>query len=484
MTIFSNTDNGVVKLSFLTSIVNNISTRGIPLIKKLIIWYTAVGQKRLNVLWVRRRKPMPAVAVIGAQWGDEGKGKIVDVIAEKANMVVRYSGGSNAGHTVINAMGTFKMHLIPAGIFHSDVICIISNGVVLDTDVILQEIDELKSKGVPVSHLFISDRAHLIMPYHILLDGLEEEARGKDAIGTTKKGIGPAYMDKVGRSGIRAGDLLDKKNFKERLALILKEKNRLLTKLYDVKPLDLEEVYKKYCNYGDKLAPFLNETDVMIAEAIEQKKNVVLEGAQGSLLDIDFGTYPFVTSSSTIAGGACAGLGLSPLKLDGIIGVFKAYCTRVGGGPMPTELLDEVGEKIRQHAREWGATTGRPRRCGWFDAVVGRFSVRINGFTSIAITRLDILSILPSIKVCTSYKLDGKTIKNPPSSVAKLARCEPVYEELPGWGVDITGVRRLQDLPVNARNYVRRVEDLLNCPASIVSVGERREQTIMVKEPF
>lgn len=427
---------------------------------------------------------MPAVAVIGAQWGDEGKGKVVDVIAERANMVVRYSGGSNAGHTVINSMGTFKMHLIPAGIFHSDVICIVSNGVVLDPDVILQEIDELKSKGVSVSHLFISDRAHLIMPYHILLDGLEEEARGKDAIGTTKKGIGPAYMDKVGRSGIRAGDLLDKKNFKERLAIVLKEKNRLLTKLYDVKPLDLDEVYKKYCNYGDKLAPFLNETDMMIAEAIEQKKNVVLEGAQGALLDIDFGTYPFVTSSSTIAGGACAGLGLSPLKLDGVIGVFKAYCTRVGGGPMPTELLDEIGERIREHAKERGATTGRPRRCGWFDAVVGRFSVRINGFTSIAITRLDILSILPSIKVCTSYKLDGKTITNPPSSVARLAKCEPVYEELPGWEGDITGARRLQDLPANARNYVKRVEELLNCPASIVSVGERREQTIMVKEPF
>jgi adenylosuccinate synthase len=433
---------------------------------------------------VRRRKLVPAIAVIGAQWGDEGKGKVVDVVAERSDMVVRYSGGSNAGHTVINSMGTFKMHLIPAGIFHSDVTCIISNGVVLDPEVILKEIDDLLSKGVPVSHLFISDRAHLIMPYHILLDGLEEEARGKGAIGTTKKGIGPAYMDKVGRSGIRAGDLMDKKNFKERLAIVLKEKNLMLTKLYGAEPLDLEEVYKKYCDYGDKLAPFLKETDMMIAEAIEQNKNVLLEGAQGSLLDIDFGTYPFVTSSSTIAGGACAGLGLSPLKLGGVIGVFKAYCTRVGGGPMPTELLDEVGEKIRQHAKEWGATTGRPRRCGWFDGVVGRFSVRINGFTSIAMTRLDILSILPSIKICTSYKLDGKTITSPPSNVATLARCEPVYEELPGWGVDITGARKLQDLPENARSYVKRIEELLNCPASIVSVGERREQTIIVKEPF
>jgi adenylosuccinate synthase len=428
--------------------------------------------------------PVPVVAVIGAQWGDEGKGKIVDVIAERASMVVRYSGGSNAGHTVINSIGNFKMHLIPSGIFHNDVTCIISNGVVLEPDVILHEIEELKSKGVSVDHLFISDRAHLIMPYHLLLDGLEEEARGKGAIGTTKKGIGPAYMDKVGRSGIRAGDLLDKEYFRERLSIVLEEKNRILTKLYGKEPLDFDKVYKQYCDYGDKLEPFLNETDLMIDGAIECKENVLLEGAQGSLLDIDFGTYPYVTSSSTIAGGACAGLGLSPLKLNGVIGVFKAYCTRVGGGPMPTELLDDIGEKIRQHANERGATTGRPRRCGWFDGVVGRFSVRINGFTSIAITRLDILSILPSFKICTAYKLDGKTITNPPSSVAKLARCEPIYEEIPGWGADITKIRRLRDLPAEARSYVKRIEELLNCPASIVSVGERREQTIIVKEPF
>jgi len=427
---------------------------------------------------------MPVVAVVGAQWGDEGKGKIVDVIAERASMVVRYSGGSNAGHTVINSLGTFKMHLIPAGIFHSGVKCVISNGVVLDTDVILQEIAELQSKGVAVDHLFISDRAHLIMPYHLLFDGLEEEARGKGAIGTTKKGIGPAYVDKVGRNGIRAGDLLDKESFRERLAIILGEKNRILTRLYGKEPLDFDKVYKQYCDYGDKLSPFLNETDLMVDGAIERKENVLLEGAQGSLLDIDFGTYPYVTSSSTIAGGACAGLGLSPLKLDGVIGVFKAYCTRVGGGPMPTELLDETGEKIRQHAKEWGATTGRPRRCGWFDAVVGRFSVRINGFTSIALMRLDILSILPSIKICTAYKLDGKTITNPPTSVATLAKCEPVYEEMPGWGADLTGIRRRRDLPLEARNYVKRIEELLNCSASIISVGARREQTIIVKEPF
>ncbi|MEA1959059.1 MAG: adenylosuccinate synthase [Chloroflexota bacterium] len=427
---------------------------------------------------------MPVIAVIGAQWGDEGKGKIVDMVAERADMVVRYSGGSNAGHTVVNATGEFKMHLIPVGIFHSDVTCIISNGVVVDPEVILTEIDDLKKRGVSVDRLYISDRAHLIMPYHIMLDGLEEEARGSGAIGTTKKGIGPAFMDKVGRSGIRTGDLLDKENFKDRLAIVLENKNRVLTKLYGAKPLDFDEVYEKYCVYGDRLAPFLYGTDMMISEAIERNENVLLEGAQGSLLDIDFGTYPYVTSSSTIAGGACAGLGLSPLMLDGVTGVFKAYCTRVGGGPMPTELLDDLGERIRQHAKERGATTGRPRRVGWFDAVFGRFSVRINGFTSMALTRLDILSILPSIKVCTSYKLDGEIITNPPSSVAKLERCEPVYEELPGWQVDVTEARRFEDLPAEARSYVRRIEELLNCPASIISVGERREQTIIVKEPF
>jgi adenylosuccinate synthase len=425
---------------------------------------------------------MPVIAVIGAQWGDEGKGKIVDLLAEKAHMVVRFSGGSNAGHTVINPCGEFKMHLIPAGIFHREVTCIIGNGVVIDPAVFLEEVEALKSRDVSVDRLFVSDRAHLIMPYHLQLDALEEESRGSGAIGTTRRGIGPAYMDKVGRLGIRTGDLLERDAFLERLRLVLDQKNRILTRVYQAQPLVLEEIYEKYCHYGELLAPFIRETDLMVAEALERKEKVLLEGAQGTLLDVDFGTYPYVTSTTTMTGGACSGLGLSPLKLDGIAGVFKAYITRVGGGPMPTELLDETGELIREHAHERGATTGRPRRCGWFDAVVGSFSARINGFSSFILTRLDILSILPSIKICTAYRLEGKTLKSPPSSVAMLARCEPLYEELPGWQIDISDIRRFEDLPGEARTYVERLEELLNCSASIISVGERREQTIMVKE--
>jgi len=425
---------------------------------------------------------MPVIAVIGAQWGDEGKGKIVDLLAEKAHMVVRFSGGSNAGHTVINPCGEFKMHLIPSGIFHREVTCIIGNGVVIDPAVFLEEVEALKSQDVSVDRLFVSDRAHLIMPYHLQLDALEEESRGSGAIGTTRRGIGPAYMDKVGRLGIRTGDLLERDAFLERLRLVLEQKNRILTRVYQAQPLVLEEIYEKYCHYGELLAPFIRETDLMVAEALERKEKVLLEGAQGTLLDVDFGTYPYVTSTTTMTGGACSGLGLSPLKLDGIAGVFKAYITRVGSGPMPTELLDKTGELIREHAHERGATTGRPRRCGWFDAVVGSFSARVNGFSSFILTRLDILSILPSIKICTAYRLEGKTLKSPPSSVAMLARCEPLYEELPGWQIDISDIRRFEDLPGEARTYVERLEELLNCPASIISVGERREQTIMVSE--
>jgi len=425
---------------------------------------------------------MPVIAIIGAQWGDEGKGKIVDLLAEKAHMVVRFSGGSNAGHTVINPYGEFKMHLIPAGIFHREVNCIIGNGVVIDPAVFIEEVETLKRQDVAVDRLFVSDRAHLIMPYHLMLDALEEESRGSGAIGTTRRGIGPAYMDKAGRLGIRTGDLLERGAFLERLRLVLDQKNRILIRVYEAQPLMLEEVYEKYCHYGEILAPFIRETDLMVEEAVERKEKVLLEGAQGTLLDVDFGTYPYVTSTTTMAGGACSGLGISPLKLDGIAGVFKAYTTRVGGGPMPTELLDETGELIREHAHERGATTGRPRRCGWFDAVVGSFSARINGFSSFVLTRLDILSILPSIKICTAYRLEGKTLNNPPSSVEDLARCEPLYEELPGWQTDISAIRRFQDLPREARTYVQRLEELLDCPASIISVGERREQTIIVQE--
>jgi adenylosuccinate synthase len=425
---------------------------------------------------------MPVIAIIGAQWGDEGKGKIVDLLAEKAHMVMRFSGGNNAGHTVINPYGEFKMHLIPAGIFHREVTCVIGNGVVIDPSVLIEEVEELKKCNIVVDKLFISDRAHLIMPYHFMLDALEEESRGSSAIGTTRRGIGPAYMDKAGRLGIRTGDLLEKGAFLDRLRLVLDQKNRILTRVYDAKPLVLEEIYDKYCHYGELLAPFIRETDLMVEEALKKKENVLLEGAQGTMLDVDFGTYPYVTSTTTMAGGACSGLGLSPLKIDGIAGVFKAYTTRVGAGPMPTELLDETGELIREHAHERGTTTGRPRRCGWFDAVVGSFSVRINGFSSFVLTRLDILGILPSIKICNAYQIEGKKLNSPPSSVEELARCKPLYEELPGWQTDISDVRRFEDLPREARNYVQRLEELLDCPASIISVGERREQTIMVQE--
>ena len=427
---------------------------------------------------------MPVIAVIGAQWGDEGKGKIVDLLAEKANMVVRFSGGSNAGHTVVNPDGEFKMHLIPSGIFHREVTCIIGNGVVIDPAVLLEEIEELKRHDVAVDRLFVSDRAQLIMPYHLLLDALEEESRGSGALGTTRRGIGPAYMDKAGRLGIRTGDLLEKGAFLERLRPVLDQKNRILTRVYEAQPLMLEEIYEKYCHYGELLAPFIRETDLMVKEALEREEKVLLEGAQGTMLDVDFGTYPYVTSTSTMAGGACSGLGLSPMEVDGIIGVFKAYTTRVGSGPMPTELLDETGELIRERAHERGTTTGRPRRCGWFDAVVGRFSARINGFSSFALTRLDILDVLPSLKICTEYKLDGDTLQNPPSNSSLLAKCAPLYEELPGWQTDISGIRRVKDLPKQARTYVKRMEELLGCPASIISVGERREQTIMVSEPL
>jgi len=425
---------------------------------------------------------MPAIAIIGAQWGDEGKGKIVDLLAEKANMVVRFSGGNNAGHTVVNPYGEFRMHLVPSGIFYPEVTCIIGNGVVIDPAVLLEEIDELQRQGVTVNRLFISDRAHLIMPYHTLIDALEEEARGGGALGTTRKGIGPVYVDKVGRLGIRTGDLLEKEAFLDRLRFVLEQKNRVLTRVYGAQPLSLEEVYDKYCQYGERLAPFIRETDLMVQEALENKKRVLLEGAQGTLLDIDFGTYPYVTSTSTIVGGACSGLGLSPVHINSIIGVFKAYITRVGSGPMPTELFDETGELIRERAHEYGTTTGRPRRCGWFDAVVGRLSVRINGFSGFALTRLDVLDTLPSVKICTGYRLEGKTLQSPPSNSGLLAKCQPIYEELPGWQKDISGMRHFEELPREAQAYVRRLQDLLCCPVSIISVGPGREQTITVKK--
>jgi len=424
---------------------------------------------------------MPVVAVIGAQWGDEGKGKIVDMLAEKANMVVRFSGGPNAGHTICNSYGVFSLHLIPSGIFYPHTVCLIGNGVVVSPYVLLGEIENLQKQGVDTSRLFISSRAHLIMPYHTLLDKLEEEAKGSRALGTTKSGVGPAYMDKVARLGIRAGDLLDKDSLLNKLGFVLEQKNIILTKLYGAAPLSLEEVYSQYCQYADRLAPFIRETEAMVKQALEKEESVLLEGAQGTLLDIDFGTYPYVTSSSPITGGAFTGIGLSPTKLECNLGVFKAYTTRVGGGPMPTELGDETGELIREIAHEYGATTGRPRRCGWFDAVVARYSASINGFTGVAITRLDVLDTFASIKICTGYKLNGEIIDQFPSNSAVLEKCQPVYEELPGWKSPTSDFRRFEDLPQPAQSYVKRLEELITCPIDIISIGPKREQTIMVR---
>ncbi len=421
---------------------------------------------------------MSVIAVIGAQWGDEGKGKVVDLLAQKARVVVRFSGGDNAGHTVINPYGEFRLHLIPSGIFSSQAVCIIGNGVVINPAVLIDEIDQLNQRGVDTSRLFISDRAHLIMPYHILLDGLEEESRAGKAIGTTRKGIGPAYADKTARLGIRTGDLLDKEGLLERLRLILDYKNIILTKVYGVSPLSLDEVYSQYCQYGERLASYIRETTIMLEEALNREELVLLEGAQGALLDPDFGTYPYTTSSSPLAGGGCLGAGLGPTRLSRLLGVFKAYCTRVGGGPMPTELKDETGDLIRERAHEYGTTTGRPRRCGWFDAVAARFSTRINGFTGAAITRLDILDTFSYLKVCVGYKLDGQTIDYFPSSVATLDKCQPIYEELPGWQASTSYIREYEQLPVEARQYLTRLEELISCPIDIISVGAERDQTI------
>ncbi len=422
---------------------------------------------------------MPAIAVIGAQWGDEGKGKVVDLLAQEVGVVVRFSGGDNAGHTVVNPYGKFKLHLIPSGIFSPRAICIIGNGVVINPAMLLNEIDQLNERGVDTTRLFISDRAHLIMPYHILLDGLEEESRGGKALGTTRKGIGPAFADKVARLGIRTGDLLDREVLLERLRSALDYKNIILTKIYGVSPLALEDVYHQYCQYGERLAPYIRETSVMLWEAFNRGELVLLEGAQGALLDPDFGTYPYTTSSSPLAASGCLGTGLNPTQISHIMGVFKAYCTRVGSGPMPTELKDETGDLIRERAHEYGTTTGRPRRCGWFDAVAARFSSRINGFTEAAITRLDVLDTFPLLKICIGYKLDGETIDYFPGSATVLERCQPIYEELPGWQTATSDIRHYEQLPVEARQYLARLEEFVSCPVKLISVGQGREQTIM-----
>ena len=421
---------------------------------------------------------MPVIAVIGGHWGDEGKGKVVDILAQKVKIVMRYSGGDNAGHTVVNPYGEFKLHLIPSGIFYPHTTCLIGNGVAVNPAVLISEVDQLNQRGVDTSRLYISDRAHLIMPYHILLDELEEKARAGKALGTTRKGVGPAFTDKAARLGIRAGELLDKKALLERLRVILEHKNTILTKVYGVSPLSLDKIYNDYCQYAEHLGSSITETATIVEEALDNREWVLLEGAQGSLLDPDFGTYPYTTSSSPLAGGSCLGTGLSPNRLNHILGVFKAYCTRVGSGPMPTELEDETGDLIRERAHEYGTTTGRPRRCGWFDAVAARLTSRINGFTGAALTRLDILDTLPHLKICVGYKLDGQTINYFPASITTLERCQPVYEELAGWQTPTIHISQYDKLPPEAQQYIARLEELVGCPINLICVGPRREQTI------
>ncbi len=425
---------------------------------------------------------MVVVAVIGAQCGDEGKGKIVDELSMSAAYVVRYQGGSNAGHRVVHEKGEFAFRLVPSGILYPNTTCIIGNGVVVDPKGLLAELAELQQQGVDISNLRISERAHVVMPYHFLLDRLEEEARGAEKIGSTQRGITPAYVDKHARTGIRMADLLDVDTFRAKLSTILYQKNRMITQIYGHPPLSLEEIHGEYFSYGQKLRPYIADTSGMLHDALFEHKNILLEGAQGALLDIDFGTYPYVTSSSTIAANAASGAGLPMRSIDRVIGVYKAYTTRVGSGPMPTELFDATGDEMRKIGHEYGTNTGRERRCGWFDAVAGRFVAHLNGLDAAAITKLDVLDTFPTIKICTAYQLHGKTIHSLPANLNDLAACEPVYEEMKGWQTSTGGICSYEGLPIEAKNYLKRLEELLETPIAMISVSPQRGKTIQIQD--
>jgi adenylosuccinate synthase len=417
--------------------------------------------------------------LVGGQWGDEGKGKIIDLLSENADMVIRSQGGNNAGHTVVSAGQEFRFHLIPSGILYPTTTCVIGNGVVLDPRVLLEEMQQVQSRGISIDRLIVSDRAHLIMPWHPILDKLEEQQRGDDRLGTTWRGIGPAYADKIRRIGFRAGDLLKPRFLEKKLSFVMnKIKNPTLKELYRVPALDPQAVLDEYTAYGERLGPYIKDIFPVVQDALDQQDRILLEGAQGSMLDLDFGTYPYVTSSSPTAGGALTGSGIPPTAVDLTMGVFKAYTTRVGYGPMPTELTDELGERIRKIGVEFGTTTGRPRRVGWFDAVVARYSVSLNGIRSIALTKLDVLDGLDPIRICTGYISKGELQRFPMSNISHLKHCEPVYEMLPGWGSPTAGVRRPEDLPTAARRYIDRLGELSGAPIDIVSVGPSRDQTI------
>ncbi|MCP4640881.1 MAG: adenylosuccinate synthase [bacterium] len=428
---------------------------------------------------------MSAYIIAGMQWGDEGKGKIVDYLTSKADMVVRHQGGNNAGHTVVVNGEQTILHLIPSGILHEGTACIIGNGTVVDPAVLIKELNGLdEAECAYQDRLFISGSAHIIMPYHKEMDRLQEQFRGQNKIGTTGRGIGPAYADKADRFGIRFADLVDADAFAEKLRSVLEYKNTLLVQSLGGEALDYDTILAEYTAYADRLRPFVAETVTMVHEALGAGKRLVFEGAQGAMLDLDHGTYPYVTSSTTISGGVCSGAGVGPKHVAGVIGIVKAYTTRVGEGPLPTELLDDTGELLRKEGNEFGATTGRPRRCGWLDCVQLKHAMQVNGTTSVVLTKPDVLGVMDAIKLCTAYEIDGERTTEFPSQVSKVERVVPVYEEMPGWKQDISGCRSWDELPEDAKRYFTRVEELLGVPVSIVSVGPGREETITRSDPF
>ncbi len=422
---------------------------------------------------------MPTKVVIGAQWGDEGKGKTIDILAAKSDVVVRTSGGNNAGHTIEADGVTYKLHVMPSGILNPKTLNIIGMGVVVDPKVMLEEIDGMESKGISTANLKIDSRAHVIMPYHIALDGLSEQARGKGDIGTTKKGIGPCYMDKAERSGIRMCDLINAEKFRAMVYENLIIKNKMIELVYGGEPFDPEEIIKEYSAYAERLAPYVTDTTPMLYDSIKQGKEVLFEGAQGILLDIDLGTYPYVTSSHPISGGVCVGSGIGPVMIDECIGILKGYTTRVGNGPFPTELDDELGEQIRQNGHEFGTTTGRPRRTGWFDAVIAKYAVRTSSLTSIVLNKIDPLGGVGNIKICVAYEKNGEIIKDFPPTLEELAECKPVYEEMEGWNEDISDIKEFDKLPLAAQKYILRIEELCDCKISSIGVGPGRDQNII-----
>jgi adenylosuccinate synthase len=428
---------------------------------------------------------MPVLVVVGAQWGDEGKGKIIDLLTERADVVARYQGGHNAGHTVVVGMDEFILHLIPSGILHKGKQCIIGNGVVVDPAALIEEMDGLGKRGIKFDgNLLISQNAHLIMPYHKALDVASEKLKGSQKIGTTGRGIGPAYADKINRKGIRMADILDAERFREKLTANVGEANFLLERFYNAPLIHLDAVYDEYIRYAARLKRYIADTTLVLSEAIGKRKKVLAEGAQGTHLDVDHGTYPFVTSSSPTAGGACTGLGIGPNTISEALGIVKAYTTRVGSGPFPTEQENALGELLRDRGREYGATTGRARRCGWMDTLIVRHAVRVNGLTSIALTKLDVLDTLDEIKICVGYKYKGKLYEEMPADLVVLENCTPQYISMPGWKQTTIGIKKYEQLPKKARNYVEKVCRLCGVKASIISTGARRDETIILEQPF